>query len=302
MLTVPPLPRQPKPPWLKVRLAGGENYVHLKQILRDRELHTVCEEARCPNLGECWAGGTATFMLMGDTCTRGCRFCAVKTAKRGQPLDPDEPQKVAEAIAAMDLDYVVLTSVDRDDLPDGGAAHFAQTVVAIRAAHPRILTEVLIPDFQGDKAALDCLIAAQPDVIAHNIETVERLSRQVRDAKATYRVSLDVLKYIKQADPTRYTKSALMLGLSETDAEIGAALDDLRAHEVDILTMGQYLQPTAKHLPVLEFVPPEKFEYWQEICADKGFLYTACGPLVRSSYRAGEFFMKNLLLKESHHD
>ncbi|MBT9544758.1 MAG: lipoyl synthase [Candidatus Sericytochromatia bacterium] len=302
MLKDLPLPRQPKPPWLKVRLAGGENYVHLKQILRERNLHTVCEEARCPNLGECWGGGTATFMLMGDTCTRGCRFCAVKTAKRGQPLDPDEPQKVAEAIAAMDLDYVVLTSVDRDDLPDGGADHFARTVEAIRLAHPRILTEVLIPDFQGDQAALDRLIAARPDVIAHNLETVKRLSRQVRDAKADYQVSLDVLGYVKAADPTRYTKSALMLGLNETDAEIGAALDDLRAYQVDILTMGQYLQPTPKHLPVQHFVPPEQFEHWQQVCAEKGFLFSACGPLVRSSYRAGEFFIKNLLQKELPHD
>jgi len=302
MLKDLPLPRQPKPPWLKVRLAGGENYVQLKQILRERNLHTVCEEARCPNLGECWGGGTATFMLMGDTCTRGCRFCAVKTAKRGQPLDPDEPGKVAEAIAAMDLDYVVLTSVDRDDLPDGGADHFARTVEAIRKAHPRILTEVLIPDFQGDRAALERLIAAQPDVIAHNLETVQRLSRQVRDAKADYQVSLDVLAYVKAVDPTRYTKSALMLGLAESDAEITAALDDLRAHQVDILTMGQYLQPTPKHLPVQHFVPPEQFAHWQQVCAEKGFLFTACGPLVRSSYRAGELFIKNLLQKELPHD
>ena len=302
MLKDLPLPRQPKPPWLKVRLAGGENYVQLKQILRERNLNTVCEEARCPNLGECWGGGTATFMLMGDTCTRGCRFCAVKTAKRGQPLDPDEPQKVAEAIAAMDLDYVVLTSVDRDDLPDGGADHFARTVEAIRLAHPRILTEVLIPDFQGDRAALERLIAARPDVIAHNLETVQRLSRQVRDAKADYQVSLDVLGYVKEVDPTRYTKSALMLGLNESDAEIVAALDDLRAYQVDILTMGQYLQPTPKHLPVQTFVPPEKFEYWQQVCAEKGFLFTACGPLVRSSYRAGELFVKNLLQKDLPHD
>ncbi|PIQ25818.1 lipoyl synthase [bacterium (Candidatus Blackallbacteria) CG17_big_fil_post_rev_8_21_14_2_50_48_46] len=302
MLTDRPLSRQPKPPWLKVRLAGGENYAHLKQILRERELNTVCEEARCPNIGECWGGGTATFMLMGDTCTRGCRFCAVKTAKRGQPLDADEPQKVAEAIAAMDLDYVVLTSVDRDDLPDGGAGHFAQTVEAIRLAHPRILIEVLIPDFQEDPAALDRLIAAKPDVIAHNLETVARLSKQVRDAKASYQGSLNVLAYIKQKDPSRYTKSALMLGLGETDAEVEQALNDLRAYQTDILTIGQYLQPTSKHLPVLDFIPPEKFAEWQKICEDKGFLYTASGPLVRSSYRAGELFVKNLLLKEKNDD
>jgi lipoic acid synthetase len=291
-------PREPKPPWLKVRLAGGETYSHLKQILRERNLHTVCEEARCPNIGECWGGGTATFMLMGDTCTRGCRFCAVKTAKRGQPLDPDEPLKIAEAIAAMDLDYVVLTSVDRDDLPDGGADHFARTVEAVRAAHPRILTEVLIPDFQGHSEALDRLIASRPDVIAHNLETVARLSRRVRDARASYQRSLEVLAYIKQKDPARYTKSALMLGLGEDDQEIEAALDDLRQHQTDILTIGQYLQPTPQHLPVHAFIPPEKFAHWQAICAEKGFLYTASGPLVRSSYRAGELFIKNLLLKE----
>lgn len=295
------LSQGPKPPWLKVRLAGGETYVRLKEILRQRNLHTVCEEARCPNIGECWGSGTATFMLMGDTCTRGCRFCAVKTAKRGQPLDPQEPNKVAEAIAAMNLDYVVLTSVDRDDLPDGGAAHFARTVEAIRAAHPRILIEVLIPDFQGDQAALDCLIAARPDVIAHNLETVKRLTRSVRDVRASYERSLEVLAYIKQRDPSRYTKSALMLGLGETEAEIHTALDDLRAHQVDIVTIGQYLQPTRKHLPVQTFVSPEIFRYWQAACESKGFLYAASGPLVRSSYRAGELFIKNLLLKEKIH-
>jgi len=288
----------PKPPWLKVRLASGENYVRLKDVLRERQLVTVCEEARCPNIGECWGGGTATFMLMGDTCTRGCRFCAVKTARSGQPLDPDEPSKIADAVAAMKLDYVVLTSVDRDDLPDQGARHFADTIRAIKAAHPRVIVEVLIPDFQGQTVALQTILEAGPEVIAHNLETVPRLSRAVRDVRATYAQSLEVLAWFKQAEPSRYTKSALMIGLGETQAEILSAMDDLRAVGTDILTIGQYLQPTRKHLEVQEFVPPETFEALRLAGEAKGFLFVAAGPLVRSSYRAGEFFIKNTLEKQ----
>lgn len=288
-----------KPPWLKVKLASGETYTHLKEILRSRELVTVCEEARCPNIGECWATGTATFMLMGDTCTRGCRFCAVKTARKGQPLDPAEPQKIAESVAAMQLDYVVLTSVDRDDLPDQGAGHFAATITALKQAHPRVLTEVLIPDFRGDQQAMRSLLAAQPEVIAHNLETVRRLTPLVRDRKATYQQSLDVLQWFKQADPSRFTKSALMVGLGESEAEILEAMDDLRAVGVDILTIGQYLQPTRKHLPVHEFIPPEQFERLRELGEAKGFLFVASGPLVRSSYRAGEFFVRNLIEQQT---
>ncbi len=289
---------EPKPPWLKVKLASGESYTHLKDILRERQLVTVCEEARCPNIGECWDTGTATFMVMGDTCTRGCRFCAVKTARKGQDLDIHEPTKIAEAVAAMNLDYVVITSVDRDDLPDQGASHFAETIRQTRAAHPSIITEVLIPDFRGDAESLRVLMASQPDVIAHNIETVERLTPKVRDARATYQQSLDVLRAIKQKDPTRYTKSALMLGLGETEAELAQAMDDLRAVGVDILTIGQYLQPTKKHIEVKEFVPPEQFERLQQLAEAKGFLFVASGPLVRSSYRAGEFFIKNIIEKQ----
>lgn len=287
-------PRRSKPPWLKVKL-GTETYGHLKSILRAKGLVTVCEEARCPNIGECWDTGTATFMIMGDTCTRGCRFCAVKTARKGQALDPDEPRKIAEAVAEMGLDYVVLTSVDRDDLPDQGAAHFAACIRAIKAADPRIIVEVLIPDFCNDAQALKCIVEAQPEVIAHNVETVKRLSRQVRDVRATYSQSLDVLAEIKRLDPTRYTKSAIMLGLGESEAEVLEAMDDLRAVDVDILTLGQYLQPTQKHLPVTEYVHPDQFARLQSLGEERGFLFLASGPLVRSSYRAGEFFIKNAI-------
>lgn len=294
---------EPKPPWLKVRLPGGDNYTHIKQVLRERQLVTVCEEARCPNIGECWNTGTATFMIMGDTCTRGCRFCAVKTARRGQDLDLLEPQKIAESVAAMNLDYVVLTSVDRDDLPDGGAAHFAQTIRAIKAAHPRVIVEVLIPDFKGDEAALQAIIDAQPEVIAHNLETIQRLTPTVRDPRATYEQSLKVLARVKELDPTRYTKSALMVGLGESEAELLEAMDDMRADQVDILTIGQYLRPTRKHLPVEEYLPPEYFARLQSAAESKGFLFVASGPLVRSSYRAGEYFIKHhIQQKEDAHD
>lgn len=287
-----------KPAWLKVKLPGGEAYTHLKQVLRERDLHTVCEEARCPNIGECWSTGTATFMLMGDTCTRGCRFCAVKTGNPRKVLDPFEPEKIAESVAAMDLDYVVLTSVNRDDLPDGGADHFARTIRAIKQAHPRILVEVLIPDFQGDTAALQTILDARPEVIAHNVETVARLTRTVRDRRATYQQSLEVLRWFKQADSSRYTKSALMLGIGETRDEILQAMDDLRAEGVDILTIGQYLQPTRKHLAVEEYIAPEIFADYEREALARGFIYVASGPLVRSSYRAGEYFIKHRIASE----
>lgn len=285
--------RLPKPSWLKVKLPAGERVAHVKQLLRQRNLHTVCEEAQCPNLGECWQTGTATFMLMGDICTRGCRFCAVKTGNPRQALDSNEPHKIAEAVAALNLDYVVLTSVNRDDLPDGGAAHFAQTIRAIKAADPSVLVEVLIPDFAGDKQALDTLLQAEPEVVAHNVETVARLSRHVRDQRATYLQSLQVLAYLKSHAPQGYTKSALMLGLGETDTEVEQTLQDLRAYQVDIVTIGQYLQPSHKHLAVQHFVPPEQFAYWQQRAEALGFLYAASGPLVRSSYKAGEYFIQN---------
>lgn len=234
-------------------------------------------------------------MLMGDVCTRGCRFCAVTSGHPNGYLDPLEPWKVAQVISRWGLDYVVLTSVCRDDLPDGGAEHFAQTIQAIKQKAPTTLVEVLIPDFRGDINALEKVVSARPDVIGHNIETVERLTSKVRDRRATYRQSLTVLENVKKLDPTRYTKSSLMVGLGETDAEILQTMRDLRAVGVDFLTIGQYLRPSPRHIEVIEYVHPEKFARWKEIGEAMGFRYVASGPLVRSSYRAGEFFIKSLL-------
>jgi len=289
-MTLPPRShpsRGPKPDWLKIRVPGGDEYRRLKGMLRERDLHTVCEEARCPNVEECWGGGTATLMLMGDTCTRGCSFCAVKTARLPAPLDPAEPAKTAESVVLMGLEYVVLTSVDRDDLPDGGAAHFAAAVAAVRQASPRTLVEVLIPDFGGAEEPLRTLVEARPDVVAQNLETVERLTHPVRDPRAGYRQTLDLLARVKQIDSERLTKSSLMLGLGETDDEVRAAMADLRAADVDFLTFGQYLQPTPRHHPVRAYVTPERFDAWRVEGERMGFRYVASGPLVRSSYRAG---------------
>jgi lipoic acid synthetase len=282
-----------KPEWLKIRPPQGERYFELKNISKSLGLATVCEEARCPNIGECWAGGTATFMVMGEVCTRGCRFCAVKTGNPNGWLDHEEPQKLANVISKARWEYVVLTSVDRDDLPDGGASHFASCVSAIKAVNPNLIVEVLIPDFQGQEAPLQTLMASNPEVIAQNIETVERLTHPVRDRRAGYQQTMTLLQRVKTQRPDIFTKSSIMLGLGETDAEVRQCMADLRAHGVDILTLGQYLQPTHKHLPVQGFVTPEKFKEWQVIAEEElGFLYCASGPLVRSSYRAGEFFMK----------
>ncbi|MGE0199610.1 MAG: lipoyl synthase [Candidatus Melainabacteria bacterium] len=292
----PTTPLVRKPSWLKVRLPGGEEYARLKKISSTLKLATVCEEARCPNIGECWAGGTATFMLMGEVCTRGCRFCAVSTGNPNGWLDAEEPQKLAETVRDSHWEYVVLTSVDRDDLPDGGAAHFARCVSAVREASPGILVEVLIPDFQGEAAPLKTLLTSRPDVVAQNIETVARLTHRVRDRRAGYEQTLTLLERVKIQEPGIYTKSSLMLGLGETDEEIHQCLADLRAVGVDILTLGQYLQPTVKHLPVERFVTPETFAAWKTVAErDYGFLYCASGPLVRSSYRAGEYFMTQLI-------
>ncbi|MHC4845775.1 MAG: lipoyl synthase [Planctomycetota bacterium] len=285
-------PTGPKPEWLKIRPPGGETYSRLKGQLRERGLHTVCEEARCPNVEECWGGGTATLMIMGDTCTRGCSFCAVKTARLPAPLDPREPARSAESVRLMELEYVVLTSVDRDDLPDGGAAHFAATVAEVRRQSPQTLIEVLIPDFGGDADALATLVASRPDVVAQNLETVERLTHPVRDPRAGYRQTLDLLARVKRLDPERLTKSSLMLGLGETDDEVRAAMADLRAADVDFLTFGQYLRPTPRHLPVAAYVTPERFDAWRVEGEAMGFRYVASGPLVRSSYRAGEFAIR----------
>ena len=284
-----------KPDWLKIRPPAGERYRHIKTNLRAHGLHTVCEEARCPNLHECWGGGTATIMLLGDVCTRGCRFCAVTSGHPHGRVDPLEPWKVAQVLSEWNLDYVVLTSVARDDLPDGGAAHFARTVRAIKQKLPHLLVELLIPDFHGDLEALRKVVEAKPDVIGHNVETVERLTPKVRDRRAGYHQSLRVLAAIKELDPTRYTKSSLMLGLGETEDEVLRTMKDLRAVGVDFLTLGQYLRPTKKHLPVVRYLSPEEFKRYQHLGEELGFRYVAAGPLVRSSYRAGEFFIKSLI-------
>uniref|UniRef100_A0A4W4EQT4 Lipoyl synthase, mitochondrial n=1 Tax=Electrophorus electricus TaxID=8005 RepID=A0A4W4EQT4_ELEEL len=290
------------PPWLKTEIPIGKNYNRLKNTLRELNLHTVCEEARCPNIGQCWGGGeyataTATIMLMGDTCTRGCRFCSVKTARRPPPIDPEEPYNTAKAIADWGLDYVVLTSVDRDDIADGGAEHFAKTVSCLKERNPRILVECLTPDFHGDLAAVETVTRSGLDVYAHNVETVRELQRYVRDPRANFEQSLGVLCHVKRVKPSVLTKTSIMLGLGETDAQIHSTMKGLRNSGVDCLTLGQYMQPTRRHLKVEEYVTPEKFAHWKEVGQEMGFLYTASGPLVRSSYKAGEFFLKYLLQK-----
>lgn len=285
-----------KPSWLRSEIPAGENYVRLKQMIKERGLHTICEEGKCPNLGECWGGGTATFMLMGDVCTRGCRFCNVLTRKQGSPLDPQEPFKVAEAACAMNLDYIVITSVDRDDLPDGGAAHFAATIEQIHLqSQESILIEVLTPDFHGKLADVETVIRVKPTVYSHNLETVRALTPKVRDPRCSFDQSLQVLRHVKTIDATMITKSSLMLGLGETTDDVLSAMDDLRAAGVDILTLGQYLQPTTKHVLVSEFVTPEHFDFLAEEGRKRGFAFVAAGPLVRSSYRAGELFIKNFI-------
>ena len=259
----------------------------------------VCEEARCPNIGECWGGGkdniaTATIMIMGDTCTRGCRFCSVKTSRKPPPLDNDEPEKVSDAIAKWGLDYVVLTSVDRDDLDDQGSNHFRLVIQKLKEKKPDILVEALTPDFQGNEKLIRAVASSGLDVYAHNLETVERLTPNVRDRRANYKQSLDVLKYSKTVGNC-LTKTSLMLGLGESEEELMTTLEDLRAIDVDVVTFGQYLQPTRRHLPVKNYVTPEEFEEWQIKAENMGFKYVASGPLVRSSYKAGEFFLKNYL-------
>jgi lipoic acid synthetase len=280
-----------------MRAPAGERYLQLKDMFKELKLATVCQEAQCPNIGECWGGGTATIMLMGEVCTRGCRFCNVKTGNPKGKLDADEPRKVAYAVSRMGLDYIVLTSVDRDDLPDEGSAHFAQTVRLLKDLSPDLLVEVLTPDFKGREEFIAAVVDAEPDVFAHNVETVERLTPKVRDPRAGYKQSMRVLEFVKHHDPSRYTKTSLMLGLGETDDEIRQTLRDLRAVGCDVVTFGQYLQPQQRHLPVAEFVTPEKFREWQGEAEGMGFLYVASGPLVRSSYRAGEFFMKGVIEK-----
>lgn len=289
--------RRRKPDWLKMRPPAGERFTEIKSTLRDHDLNTVCEEASCPNMGECWSGdngpGTATFMLLGDRCSRGCNFCDVKTGGMEAP-DPDEPENVADAVAEIGLDYVVLTSVDRDDLSDQGAGHFARTIEAIKDRDEDILVEALTPDFQGEPALVEKVLAAEPDVFAHNVETVERLQWPVRDRRAGYEQSLSVLRQAAE-ESEAYVKTSLMLGVGEYDHEVYQTLTDLRSQGVDVVTLGQYLQPSRSHLDVSDYVHPHKFDTWRDVAeSELGFLYCASGPMVRSSYRAGELFVSAL--------
>ncbi len=275
-------PKYKKPKWLRVKLPTGENYKRVRKLVDEHKLHTICESGSCPNMGECWGEGTATFMILGNICTRSCGFCAVKT---GKPLEADlmEPGKVAESVKLMEVKHCVITSVDRDDLSDGGAEIWAMTVRAIRKKSPTTTMETLIPDFMGKWDNLQKVIDVKPEIISHNLETVRRLTKEVR-IQAKYDRSLEVLLRLKQSGMK--TKSGVMLGLGETEEEVIETIDDLRSVNVDILTLGQYLQPTAKHLPVQEFITPEKFEEYKQIALAKGFRYVESGPLVRSSYRA----------------
>jgi lipoyl synthase len=288
------------PEWLKTPIPSNENYKKIKQDLRGLGLHTVCEEARCPNIGECWGGSskaaaTATIMLMGDTCTRGCRFCSVKTSKAPPPLDPHEPENTAEAIARWGLGYIVMTAVDRDDLADGGANHWAETVRKVKTKRPETLVECLTGDFAGDLDMVRLVAESGMDVFAHNVETVEALTPQVRDRRANFQQSLAVLRAAKAAKEGLITKTSMMLGLGETEEQIYDALRQLRAADVDVVTFGQYMRPTKRHMAVHEYVTPDVFEMWRQRALDMGFLYVASGPLVRSSYKAGEAFIENVL-------
>jgi lipoic acid synthetase len=282
-----------KPRWLKARVPGGAEYAAVRRNVREHHLSTVCEESMCPNIGECWNNGTATIMLMGSVCTRACRFCAVDTGNPGGRIDPEEPQNTARSVELMGLRYVVLTSVDRDDLPDGGARHYADCVRAVKALNPATGVEALTPDFCGIRHAVETVVTSGLDVFAQNVETVERLTRSVRDPRADYGQTLDVLQMAGEIVPEVLVKTSLMLGLGETDAEILATMDDLRERGVDILTLGQYLQPTTNHLAVERFVSPDEFEQYREAGLQRGFTEVVAGPLVRSSYRADRVFDKN---------
>ncbi len=282
-----------KPPWLKARMPAGERFNEVRRNVREHRLSTVCEESMCPNIGECWNHGTATIMLMGSVCTRACRFCAVDTGNPGGWLDPDEPANTARSVQLMGLGYVVLTSVDRDDLDDGGAAHYAACVAAVKSLNPDTAVEALTPDFGGCRDAVERVVASGLDVFAQNVETVERLTHVVRDPRAGYEQTLDVLRHAKASKPSVLTKTSLMLGLGETDDEIGRTLVDLADANVDIVTFGQYLRPTTNHLPVERFVTPEEFGRYREQGLERGFLEVVSGPLVRSSYRADRVFEKN---------
>jgi lipoic acid synthetase len=285
-------PRVRKPDWLRVSLPYGEDYERVRGEVNSLKLNTVCKEAACPNIAECWGAGTATIMILGDTCTRGCRFCNVKTGNPRGIVDWDEPQRVAEAVRDLGWKYLVLTAVDRDDLKDGGATIFANTVRAIHDMVPGSKVEILSGDYRGDLAALDIVMDSHPDVFAHNLETVRRLSPKVRDKRATFDQSLRVLDHAKKRAPDRYTKTSLMLGLGETDVEVESAMDEARGVGIDIFTMGQYLQPTKKHLPVVEFITPQHFDDLAALAKTKGFHQVVSSPLSRSSYHAEQAFSK----------
>jgi lipoic acid synthetase len=283
--------RERKPDWLKVRAPGGEKYAQIKRTLRELDLYTVCEEARCPNVGECWGAGTATVMLLGHTCTRGCRFCAVTTGNPQGAVDPREPEHVARAIVALGLRYVVLTMVDRDDLLDGGAGHMARSVLELKRRQPQLLVETLVGDFAGRLRDVDSVLNAAPDVFAHNVEVVRRLTPTIRDQRCGYDRSLHVLQHAKQRHPQGLTKTSIMVGIGEQDEEVLETLADLRNIGVDIVTLGQYLRPTPKHAPVERFVEPARFAEYERAGRDLGFSFVASGPLVRSSYHAAEAFI-----------
>mmetsp|Transcript_35080 Transcript_35080/g.64555 ORF Transcript_35080/g.64555 Transcript_35080/m.64555 type:complete len:390 (-) Transcript_35080:653-1822(-) len=290
-----------RPSWFRVPAPSqgpDSRYAQVKESLSELTLHTVCEEAQCPNIGECWNGGTGTIMLLGDTCTRGCMFCAVNTSAAPPPPDPFEPFKTADAVCSWGVDYIVLTSVDRDDIPDGGAGHFATTVQLLKEKKPEILVECLVSDFRGDLSSVEALSTSGLDVYAHNVETVERLQKFVRDPRAGYRQSLSTLEHAKKFKPGLYTKTSLMLGLGETDEEVIKTMKDLRAIDVDVVTFGQYLRPTENHLSVVEYVEPKKFDYFRRVGEELGFKYVASGPMVRSSYKAGEFYLEHMIKKE----
>jgi lipoic acid synthetase len=284
------VPNSPKPPWLRVRLSVNEKFAFVKKTALDSRLHTVCEEANCPNAVECWNAGTATFLILGDRCTRNCNFCAVAHGPAGAP-DGDEPERVARAVREMKLSYVVITSVTRDDLADGGADHFAKTVESVRSLNPGIMIEVLVPDFQGALDAIQRVVGAKPDVLAHNVETIPRLYARVRPG-ADYRRSLQLSRTARSLDPAITLKSGLMLGLGESPEEVREVLADLRDAGCELLTLGQYLQPTRNHLPVDRFVPPDEFDAWRIEALEAGFLDVSSGPLVRSSFRARDMYYR----------
>ena len=287
------IPAEKKPDWIRVRASFDPKYGVVKKQVESKKLNTVCEEAMCPNISECWSSGTATFMLMGSVCTRACKFCSVDTGNPNGWLDKDEPEKTAAAVSIMDLKYVVLTSVNRDDLPDGGAQHYANTVKAIKERNPSTAVEALTPDFKGLRNSVEILVNSGIEVFAQNLETVERLTHPVRDPRAGYQQTLDVLKKAKELNKNVLTKTSLILGLGEQTDEIEKTMDDLLDHKVDILTLGQYLRPTLNHLPVHKWVTPEEFNMYRKIGIQKGFLEVVAGPMVRSSYRAERALLKN---------